>query len=101
MLILHLILGFLELYIIVNINRVRTYHTFFVLAGLFTHVYFMRSDNTYNEFSSNEMIFVILYFIYLMYLTKKVIDTKENVSIKIPLLIVALIILINAIYYIL
>ncbi|WP_146951607.1 hypothetical protein [Aliarcobacter vitoriensis] len=98
---MHLILGFLELYIIVNINRVRTYHTFFVLAGLFTHVYFMRSDNTYNEFSSNEMIFVILYFIYLMYLTKKVIDTKENVSIKIPLLIVALIILINAIYYIL
>ncbi|QKF60315.1 hypothetical protein ACNSOO_02275 [Aliarcobacter lanthieri] len=61
----------------------------------------MYSDNINNEFSSNEMIFVILYFIYLMYLTKKVIDTKENVSIKIPLLIVALIILINAIYYIL
>ncbi|WP_026802809.1 hypothetical protein ACN2EN_00410 [Aliarcobacter lanthieri] len=101
MLILHLILGFFELYIIVNINRVRSYHTFFVLAGFFTHAYFMYSDNINNEFSSNEMIFVILYFIYLMYLTKKVIDTKENVSIKIPLLIVALIILINAIYYIL
>lgn len=101
MLILHVILGVLEVYIIVNIKRVKSYHTLFVLAGFFTHAYFMRSDNIYNELSSNEMIFVILYFIYLMYLAKKVIDTKENITIKIPLLIVAFIILINAIYYIL
>lgn len=60
MFILHVILGLLELYIIVNIKRIKSYHTIFVLIGFFAHAYFMRGYNIYNEFFSNEIIFVIV-----------------------------------------
>ena len=62
--------------------------------------------NDYNIaiFDQNSNLFTILaisYFIYLLYLAKKIMDTKENISIKIPLFIVMFIILINILYYIL
>lgn len=81
------------LYIFTNLKKLRAYEIFIVIFGVILGFF----DQNSNLFT----ILAISYFIYLLYLAKKIMDTKENISIKIPLFIVMFIILINILYYIL